>query len=427
MNCLTTIPRISMMFAAAALLAACTPPAADDEGETGESGETGDTGSTDDCVDPGTELLPDIVKPAILPMPQTATMYMCTSGWGTDTSRLASDWTVQVGDPVSDFNYLPPVLVAHPDGGVVIATLGEVAHYGSDGEPLWSNPGVVNGQMYLAVEEAGTILLGAYDWGNEDTFLNRYAADGTLMGEIAIAWNSQYANIWGVTTFGTDIVLGANDEDEQGFYESTLLRLDVDGNVLLRKSTNLANGNALAATSGGVALFGTFPGFLVDLDSGAVLGMLTPTSGNIGAVIGAGDEFIVASNVNNATNDLGIGRYSSIGGEQWLQSYDRATLSDFGRGVAADGNGNFVVVGNTQMLDFSDQYWFNTQPVVFGVDADGNPLWTDRISAHADTTAVAVDLDGHVYVAGMGDAGIGFDENSGEQPPVVAWLRRYTP
>jgi hypothetical protein len=424
MNRLTTIPRISMMFAAAALLAACTPAGVDDEGETGETSDTGDTGSTDDCTDPGTELLPDIVKPAVLPMPQTAAMYMCTSGWGTDAPALAAEWTVQVGDEVSNFNYVPPVMVAHPDGGVIIAAIGTVSHYGADGESLWSIPGIVDGQMYLAVEEAGTILLATYDWNAQDTSLNRYAADGTLIGEVMIPWNGQYPSIWGVTTFGTDIVVGASDADSQGNYESTLLRLDVDGNVVLRKSTSQAGGNALAVTSDGVVLFGTFPGFLVDLDSGGVLGMLTPTGGSIGSAIGVGDEFLVASSINNTTADLGIGRYSSTGGEQWLQSYDRATLTDFGRMVAVDGDGNYVIVGNTQMLDFSDQYWFNTQPVVFGVDPDGDVLWTDLIAAQADASGLAVDLDGHIYVAGMGDAGIGFDSNNSE-PPVVAWLRRY--
>jgi hypothetical protein len=60
---------------------------------------------------------------------------------------------------------------------------------------------------------------------------------------------------------------------------------------------------------------------------------------------------------------------------------------------------------------------------VFGVDADGNALWTDRISAQADPTSVVVGVDGDVYVAGIADAGQG-DE---AEPPTMAWLRRYAP
>lgn len=425
MNRPTTIPRISMMFALA-LLTACTPPGVDD-GETGGTAETGESGDTGDvdvdaCIDPGTELLPN-AKPALLPTAQSGVTYTCTTGWGTNAPRLEPEWTVQIGGMLNNFDFVPPSVVAHPDGGVLVVGLGEFAHYGADGEPLWSNDVIVSGQLNLAVEDAGTILLSIYNWNSADTSLTRYNADGTVVGEVAIPWNGTQPSIWGVTTFGSDIVIGANDEDSQGNYETTLIRLDLDGNVVLRKSTNQAGGNALAVTDSGVALFGTFPGFLVDLDSGAVLGMLTPTSGNISTARSSGDEFIVAAGVQNTTADLGIGRYSSAGVEQWLQSYDRATLNDSGRAVAVGADGGFVVVGSTSLLDFTNSWWFNSQPVVFGVDADGNALWTDRIAAHADPTSVAIGVDGDVYVAGIADAG----EGNQDEPPTIAWLRRYTP
>jgi hypothetical protein len=425
MNGLTTLPCASITFAAAAWLVACTP-AGSDEGETGETGDSADSGDNEACIDPGTELLPGVVKPAVVPMPETSVMYTCTTGWGTDAPRLAPEWTVQVGQPTTGFDYVLPAIAAHPDGGVVMAAMGELSHHGTDGGPLWTNELTTSGQVFLAVEQAGTILLGVNDWIADQTSLNRYNADGTPAGEIIIPWNSSYPNLWAVTTYGTDIVIGANDEDGQGSYESTLIRLDVDGNLLLRKSTSQSGGNLLAVTDGGVALFGSFPGFLVALEDGAVLGMLTPSSGAIGDVIGVGDNFITTGNVNNATGDLGIGRYSSAGVEQWLQSYDRATLVDVGEAVAVGGDGNFVVVGATSLLDSTDAYLFFTQPVVFGVDADGNALWTDRIAAHADASAVAIGVDGDVYVAGTGDSGIGIDPNTDEST-VVAWLRRYVP
>lgn len=412
---------LCMMFATA-----CTPAGADDDGETGETGETGDgDGDVDEaaCIDPGTELLPD-AKPAILPTQQTGVMYTCTSGWGTDAPRLAPEWSVQLGETSpNNFNYPPPAVLAHPDGGVLVVGLGEFSHYGADDAPLWSNDVATYGQGSLAIEADGTILLGLNDWETQVSTLTRYGADGALVGEVDVPWNGTEPTIWGVTTFGSDIVIGAFDADAQGVYETTLLRVDVDGNVILRKSTNQAGGTALAVTDGGVALFGSFPGFLVSIDSGEVLGMLTMTSGNISTAQAFGDEFIVAGAIANATADLGIGRYSSAGVEQWLSSYDRATVGDSGRAVAVGPDGGFVVVGTTNLLDFTNSWWFSTQPVVFGVDADGNALWTDRIAAQADASAVAVGVDGDVYVVGSADAG----GSSGEQPPVMAWLRRYVP
>jgi hypothetical protein len=423
MNCSTTILCISMMFASA-----CTPAAADDDddGETSETGETGDTGDVDPaaCIDPGTELLPD-AKPALLPTPQSGVMYTCTSGWGTDAPQLAPEWSVQVGEESSNnFNYPSPLVVAHPDGGVIVVALGEFSHYEAEDAPLWTNDIAKYGQASLAIEDTGTILLGLYDWETQATSLTRYGADGATVGEIAIPWNGMQPSIWGVATFGSDIVIGASDEDAQGSYETTLIRLDLEGNVVLRKSTSQAGGNALTVTDGGVALFGSVPGFLVDLEGGAVLGMITPTGGNIASAQAFGDEFIVAANVFNTTGDLGIGRYSSVGSEQWLQSYDRATLNDNARAIAVGTDGGFVVVGTTSLLDFTDSWWFSTQPVVFGVDADGNALWTDRIAAHGDASSVAVGIDGDVYVVGITDAG-GITHEP--EPPAMAWLRRYVP
>jgi hypothetical protein len=426
MNAPPKLTRIPMsMFVAAALLAACGPAGADD-GETGETAETGETGDgdvdVDACIDPGTELLPN-VKPAVLPTQQSSVTYTCTAGWGTDAPRLAPEWTVQVGELSTNFNFVPPSSVAHPDGGVIVVGLGQFAHFGTDGEPLWTNDVIVDGQLNVAIEQAGTILLSVYNWNSGDTSLTRYDADGALVGEINIPWNGPQASIWGVTTYGSDIVIGANDEDAQGFYETTLIRLDPDGNVVLRKSTNQAGGIALAVTDSGVALFGSFPGFLVSIDSGEVLGMLVPTGGNIVNARSQGDEFIVASNVFNTTGDLGVGRYSSLGAEQWLQSYDRATLNDNARALAVGADGGIVVAGGTSLLDFTNSWWFSTQPVVFGLDADGNPLWTDRMAAHADPSSVAIGVDADVYVAGLADAGTG----NQDQPPTMAWLRRYVP
>jgi hypothetical protein len=409
---LPSITRVSLTFAAAALLA-CTPG----DGDTGDSGES----DIDACIDPGTELLPH-AKPVLPPTSQSDPMYTCTTGWGTDAPRLAPAWTQEIRAASIDFT--SPTIVAHPDGGVIVAATGEFGHYDANGELLWSN--VINDgpmtSMQLAVEEAGTILLGIH--GETLTSLLRHGADGTIIGEIAIPWNSGHPAIRGVATFGTDIVIAAQDFDEQGSYESTLLRLDADGNLVWRTSSDQVIEGNFAVSGSGVALFGRLLPFSISLDDGTVLGTLTPTNGIVVSAAGLGDGFIVAGILNNATGDLGIGRYSSTGVEQWLQTYDRATLGDAGWVVAAGGDGSSVVGGSTTRLEPAET-GLQSQPVVFGVDADGNASWTDRIAAHASTSAVAIGVDGDVYVAGVAAPDV--EVPPGEMQPQLIWLRRYVP
>lgn len=426
MNCHSTLlrfSRFSPLFAAVAL-AACTTPSAEDDGETGETGETGDPMVDQEaCIDPGTEL-PN-AKPARPPSEQNPVMFTCTSGWGTDAPQLDPEWSVQLGQSPNGFNFSRPAIAAHPDGGVLVVSMGEFMHVGADGELAWSLPVSDFGEHQLAIEEAGTILLAGYDWDASDSTLTRYDGAGESLGVVDIPWNSTTPALWGLATLGAEIIVAGYDEDMQGNYEATLIRMDSDGNLLLRKSTGMSGGELLVVTDGGIAMFGTVPGFLVAVDNGEVVGMLVPSSAGVGDVASFGDDFVMTGNLTGMTSDLAVGRYTSVGGEQWLQGYDRATMADVGRGIAAGPDGTIVAVGVTSMLDFSTSYWFNTQPVVFGVDADGNALWQDRISAQGEASAVAVGPAGDVYVVGVADAGSETDPQS--EPPVMLWLRRYVP
>lgn len=400
------------MIAALTLLAAC--PGAQGDDDTTDTGDTGDTGEALVCIDPGTELLPE-VKPATVPLPGSSN-YTCTSGWGTDAPQKDSQWTVQVGETVTDFSFSPVVLGAHPDGGVVIAAGGLFARYDADGEQMWEQASV-SGPALVVVEEAGTIVLATRDWDSNDVAVTRYNADGSEVGAVAIPWNNPSPNVWALATFGQDLIVGAFDDDMNGSYEQTVIRLDAAGEVILRKSTNLVNGPVLAVNDSGTAVFGSSPGFLLSLENGAVLGNLTPSAGFPAMVVGGGDDFYLAG---NSSGDLSVGRYSGGGSERWLQTYDRASLNDQGRAVAVAGD-QIVVVGTTNLLDSANAYWFGTQPVVIAVDADGNAVWSDRISAHGEATAVVIGSAGEVYVAGSAEG----DGPANQELPLLQWLRRY--
>jgi hypothetical protein len=397
------------------VLAACTDTAAEDDGD-GETGDSADTGEALACIDPGSELLPEA---AAVEVPTDVSSITCASGWATDAPTRSADWTVQLGEVSEELYFAPVYMEGHPEGGVVMIATGSFSRYDAAGDPLWSNDLAMTGQQQFAltVEEAGTIVRSIYDWNNETVTIERFDADGNLVEPITVMWNSIYPSVWGLESFGSDLIIGAFDEDADGFYENTLIRLDAAGNQLLRKSTNMANGQILAVSDAGTVMFGTSPGFLVSLENGAVLGTLSPSTGFPSTVVGGSADFFMAG---GGSGDLVLGRYSGVGTERWLQAYDRAGLGEQSQAVDVGADGTIVVGGTTQALDFIGGSWFGTQPLVIAADADGNALWTDRMAAYGNVAAVAVS-DG-VYVAGMAET----EAVAGQEPGLLYWLRRYS-
>lgn len=420
MTCLSN--PLSVSLAAFVLLAACTAPSAEEGGqETGDTTGDGD-GDAPDCTDPGSELLPE-AKPALVPVPNGID-FTCASGWGSDAPERDADWTGQIGMMDGNFVFVPVRVAAHPDGGVVVATTGVFARYAADGEQLWSTDSgaSLQSQSWLVVEQSGTIVLANYDWNQDDTTLRRYDADGELIGDVAVQWNSPYANIWGLESFGADLLIGASDEDENGSYESTLIHLDPSDTELLRKSTSQSGGQLLAVNDAGTVMFGLLPGFLVSLDDGGVLGTWAPSSGNANEATGFGDDFVT---VGNSAGDLSIGRYSNLGSERWLQTYDHAALGDSGRALAAapdvGPDGTIVAVGSSNLLNNANSYWYSSQPLIIAADADGNALWRDRIAVHGEANAVAIGTSDEVWVGGIAETDVAVNE----EPDLILWLRRY--
>lgn len=420
------LPRTHLvaLFLASVVLPGC-PSDSPIDGE--DDGTDDGPGDPQVCADPGSLLL-DSAKPAPLPSADSPP-FTCSTGWATDAPQLDATWTIEIPFSTSEYGSIGGTITTHPDGGVVVAGTGLFARYDENGDEVWSEAGVVpaDAQVYLATEASGSIVLAFQDWVNESNSIARYAADGSSLGAVAVPWNDVgYGQVWGLETSGDELVIAAFDLDAQGSWEATLLRLDAADNLLLRKSTNMTNSGQLAVNSGGTVVFGSFPSFLLALDNGAVLGTLAPSQGGLVDVVGYGDDFVMAgvsSGVNNGGSDFAVGRYSSTGSERWLQTYDRATLSEGARAIAAQPGGSIVAVGSTSLLDFSNNYWYSTQPWMVGVDADGNATWSDRISAVGEATSVVFGAQGEVYVLGIAE-GLEIDPSFGE-PNRVGWLRRY--
>jgi hypothetical protein len=65
-----------------------------------------------------------------------------------------------------------------------------------------------------------------------------------------------------------------------------------------------------------------------------------------------------------------------------------------------------------------------TQPFVLALDAEGQPIWGERIGAPGRAMAVGIGAGGEVYVAGRAQAGPPSDQGSSSS---ASWLRRYDP
>lgn len=418
MACRIAPPRALVpSFAALALLAGC--PGSSAEGGDEDPGETGsEVDPNEACVDPGTPLI-DGAKPVGEASQTGNPQFSCVSGWGSDAPWREPAWTIRLPELMSDGFFQAPQVVAHPDGGALTYGTGTLSHYGADGSMLWSEEvGSVETEMHLALEDGGTFLLSIFDWQNDSVSLTRHASDGSELELIDVPFNEALnARIWAVETSGSNIVLGVYDTDSEGQYEETLLVLDADGNELLRRSTSLFGGIGLSTNDSGTAMFGQNPGFMVSLDDGAVLGQLTPSLGAPFRVVGGAEDFYAAL---NAGGDFGVGVYSSVGGEQWLQAYDRAGLGDVARGVDVR-DGLIVAVGSTTSLNFINTFWFNSQPMVMATDLDGNALWTDRAAAFGEASSVAIGADGSVYVSGVAEE----DALPNSEPALLRWLRKY--
>lgn len=393
------------------LLPACT--AGPIGGEDGDEGS--DTGDPGDCVDPGSPLYEGV--PAVGEAPDSDPPIVCSQGWASDAPTLDASWTVPVASSLDGF---PPVMLeAHPGGGVVVLTRDRLARFDADGGEMWVETGIgLADQASLHVEEAGTIVISVYSWEGGTNGLTRYGADGSNMGVVPVPFNDPEAQVFGLAGYGEDLLIGAFDMGPDGFWEATLLRVGPGGEELLRKSNPSIGGSpVLAVSDDGVVLFSN-AGFLLDVDNGAVLGNLNPSMGGMNWAEADGAGFYT---VGNAAGDLSVGRYSSAGGEQWLQTHDRAGAFEAGRALAAGPGAGAVVVGSEAALD-AGSVWFGSQPWIVGVDGEGNALWTDRVAVFGEASAAAVDAEGGVYVAGLAE----LDPGSGSIA-LELWLRKYEP
>ncbi|MCA9638782.1 MAG: hypothetical protein KC420_22295, partial [Myxococcales bacterium] len=113
-----------------------------------------------------------------------------------------------------------------------------------------------------------------------------------------------------------------------------------------------------------------------------------------GNVIVVGEQFVVGEGAN-----IWIAKYTAEGDQLWTKTYiGEGTLGDIARGVAVDPQGDYVVVGQLAVKGEDTNFW------VAKLDPAGNELWSDIYNGPSDlgdsARGVAVDSDGNIWAVG---------------------------
>lgn len=292
-----------------------------------------------------------------------------------------------------------------------------------------------NGNVYIA---GNCYSFGA---GYYDTFLLKYASNGTLL------WQRTWGGNDGESTSGLALdsngsiyIAGYTSSFGAGDSDTFLIKYSPTGDLLWQKTwggSDFDDANALGVDSAGDIYiaghtysfgFGGGDAFLLKYSaSGTLLWQRTwakSTSpdwewANALALDSSGGVY-VAGYAEGFNCDAVLLKYSSEGNLLWQKIW-RKSWSGNGyqeaRAVALDNSGNVYLAGNTWPflgLGYEDTF-------LLKYSSDGNLLWQSNWGGSGSdwAYALAVDVDGNVYVAG-GTYSFGAGEND-------ALLLKYSP
>jgi len=296
----------------------------------------------------------------------------------------------------------------------------------------------------VAVDGSGNVVVVGGEWRGDlsqsgNWLLRKYDAAGNLL------WSQDYNNpgnsidlATGVAVDGSGNVVVVGDENRTDLGQGSNWRIrkyDAAGNLLWSQDYNNPSNSDDSAF--GIAVDGSGNVVVVGLEVRNDLGQSTngrirkyDAAGNLlwsrdyntpgnepdglygVAVDGSGNVVVVGVEWRN---DLGqranwlIRKYDAAGNLLWSQDYNSpANNIDAAFGVAVDGSGNVVVVGEEDRTDLGQ----NTNWLIRKYDAAGNLLWSQDYNSPSSSEdhayGVAVDGSGNVVVVGeewRGDIG----------------------
>ncbi len=292
-------------------------------------------------------------------------------------------------------------------GGVSVGNYDAfLSKYGADGTLAWTRQWGTSeqdenahvsadrlGNIYVAGHTEGS--LGGPHAGERDVFVSKFDTHGTL------AWTRQ----WGTSAYeGTRDI--ATDGLGNVYIAGIVFTLDpaVDGDAFIAKYD--CDGALAWTRQWGVSQYDYAMGVYADpLGNVYVAGH---TEGNLGGV-------------NAGNSDAYLRKYDADGTLAWTQQWGTDNR-DIVSGVSADDLGNVYVSGTTRG-NFGSVNAGDDDAFVSKLDANGTLLWTQQwgTSEHDDTSGVAVDAAGSIYVS-VDTVGVLGNVSAGEYDAAVSKL-----
>ncbi len=272
-----------------------------------------------------------------------------------------------------------------------------VAKVSDSGSLLWATylGGSSFDQGYgIAVDGSGNVLVTGFTnstdfsgannayYGNGDAFVAKVSASGSLLWATYLGGSNEDEG-WGIAvdgsgnslltgvTYSTDFS-GANNAFHGGYEDAFVAKVSTSGSLLW--ATYLGGNN-------------DDEGYGIALDG----------SGNA-LVAGATDstDFSGANNANYGDWDAFVAKVSASGSLLWT-TYLGGSGDDVGWGIAVDGSGNSLVVGETDSTDFSggnNAYYGNEDAFVAKVSTSGSLLWATYLGGSNDDHGHGITVDG---------------------------------
>lgn len=329
-----------------------------------------------------------------------------SGGSGMDYATIAYSsagvplWTNYYNGPAN--NYDRAYAIAVEASGNVVVTGGEgsasgsvvaTIKYSSEGIPLWTNRATSGHGYAVALDASNNVIVMGFPASGLGCLTIKYSSTGALL------WSrtySDYISVSGPITLAVDgsgnvFVVGSISSNGQYAGEYLTIKYSSAGALLWTRrykgpgtgAGNWANGVAVDA-SGNVYVTGQSAG----------------TGGS------------------EPHYDFATIKYSDAGVPLWTNCYNGPVIADndCAMAIAVDASGNVVVTGWSAGVGGLDY-------ATIKYSSAGVPLWTNRLSGGSDTSALALDARGNVYVTNpSGGDYLTFAYSSSGVP---LWTNRY--
>lgn len=383
--------------------------------ETGDGDGDGDGGP---CTAPGSTVagIDPFVPAAEDPLPT------CGEGWASDAPLEEAAWAVAMApsdSPNGYYYYIPtPTVRALSGKRAVVVESTQLHWFDGSGQKTAS---VGHGfdvdfdglrPESMAVRDDDHVFLAANEGGD---ITIREFFDGEQVGEVMVPTPGETRNVIALHEFSPDEwLLVGNEFDPMEGSEMFFMRVDAQGNELLRKATSGAycyycySYASLGEIDGaGNLLFGSAnQAFIVDTSDGSVVTNTTlpGVRGLVGSATAAG--FVWTSQAFLSSQDAVITAINGFAVQQWTQTYERILLGNDGLVAAANRpDGGYVAAGFDGIWWTPPAFTASTQPLVIALDGEGNAEWVGRLAIAGDARSVDVASDGSVAVAGVARTG----------------------